>query len=100
MFGEKADAGARCDIAQPRGEHLRGACGRRDQAKQHLDRGGLARAVRPEKAKDLAASDPQREVGDGGLFSELLPQSVRLNRVLVHPASIAICARAESRRRG
>ena len=44
--------------------------GRRQQAGQHLHRRGLAAAVGPEKAEDLAALDLEADVVDGGEVAE------------------------------
>jgi hypothetical protein len=39
--------------------HVRGPRGDREQRREHLDHGGLARAVWPEEPEDLAVLDPQ-----------------------------------------
>ena len=46
-------------------EHARVARGRRDQAQQHPDRGGLARAVRPEEPEHGPARHREVEAVDG-----------------------------------
>ena len=46
-------------------EHARGAAGGIEQAGEHLQRGGLARAIRSEKAHELARLDAEADVIDG-----------------------------------
>ena len=45
----------------------------REQAAEHAERRRLARAIRPQKAKDLAAMDVERGVGDGREVAEFFP---------------------------
>ena len=79
MLGKKADARARRAIAERGAEHLSRAGCRLDQRQQHLDRGGLAGAVRPEEPEDLARTHAERQIrhGDGG--TELLAQLLGLD---------------------
>ena len=46
----------------------RGAGARRHEADHHVDARGLARAVGPQEAKDLALADRERELAHGELF--------------------------------
>ena len=59
----------------------RGARGGPQQAAQHPDRGGLARAIAAEEPEDLAARDVERQVVDGDELSESPAQSTHLDRV-------------------
>jgi hypothetical protein len=52
-----------------------GAAGRIDEAREHLERGGLARTVGPEEANELALGDVEGDVlGRGGLLELALEQ--------------------------
>ena len=79
VLGQKADARARGDISQGRAEEPALAARRRDEAQEHLDESGFARAVGAEEAKDLALAHVQREVGHGDLRSELFAEMARLD---------------------
>ncbi len=54
--------------------HLRAARGRLEQAAEHANGGGLARAVRSEKAEDFALSDFEIDPVDGHKIAEPLDQ--------------------------
>ena len=84
MLGKKADARADRAIAERRAQHVPRAGRRRDQRQQHLDRRGLAGAVRPEKAEDLAGAHLQRQIGHREGVAELLAQGVGLD----HPRTL------------
>ena len=56
-----------------------GAGGGREQAAEHADGGGLARAVRSEEAEDLAAPHGERNAGDGLERAEALLEVVHLD---------------------
>src|SRR6478672_7068229 len=54
--------------------HRRRSGCRPQQSAQHPDRGGLARAVAAEKAKDLAAAHVERQIVDGDEVAEAAGQ--------------------------
>src|SRR5262245_6647531 len=53
-----------------------------EQAAQHLDRGGLAGAVRPEQAVDLSVANVEAEIVNGSKVSEVSRQMLRADRDL------------------
>src|SRR5205085_10913209 len=55
-------------------EHAHLAAGGIEQTAQHLERGGLARAVRSEKTDDLAFADRERDRLDGWHVLEAAPK--------------------------
>ena len=59
------------------------AAARRKQAAQHAEGGGLAGAVGPEQAEDLAAAHLEVDVVDGGEGAEFLDQLLDLDHRLV-----------------
>ena len=73
-FGQIGDLLFDVNVAGGLAQHQHFAGGGEDQAQQGLDRGRLARAVRAEKAEDLAFVDVQADVVDGGDFFVLLDQ--------------------------
>ena len=78
-----ADAPAHLDVFFPAdglAEQLGRAFGRRQKAGQHLHGGGLAAAVRAEKAEDLALLDFEAHVIDRGEGAEALGEPVGFDR--------------------
>ena len=65
-------------------EHADAAAGHIGQAEHHQDGRGLARAVRPEQAEDLAASDRERNVVHGGDAAIALGQPLGLDDGVGH----------------
>jgi hypothetical protein len=59
-----------------------------DQAEEHLHRGRLSRAVRPEEAEDLALVDRQVEMVNYGLVLVRLDKLSGLNDDLAHFRSL------------
>ena len=55
------------------------AGGGQQDAAQHLERGGLARAVEPEEADDLATLDVEGEVANRRVLAVVLGQPLDLN---------------------
>ena len=55
--------------------------GRAQERGEHAHEGGLAGAVRPEEAEDLALLDDQVDAGDGGEVAEAPDEALRLDRV-------------------
>ena len=83
QLGQVADAPARLPVAERCAEHGAAvAGGRPGETEQQLDRGGLARAVRPEEAEHLAALDAHRQPGQGRRPPVALDQVDRLDRRL------------------
>ncbi len=101
---ERADAGQhRVDVPRHVGaEHARVARARRDEAEQHPDRGGLARAVRPEEPEHGAARHRQVEAVDGrsGDRKRLVRPCVSIARSGTRGARQRPLAAASSRRSG
>ena len=58
---------------------LDAAAGRAQQRGEHLDGGGLARAVRAEEGEDLALRDVEGDVVDGGEIAEAFDQMADRN---------------------
>ena len=58
------------------------AARRLDARRQHADGGGLARAVRPEQAENLAERHLERQIGERDV-AEDLPQPIRANPRLI-----------------
>ena len=54
------------------------------QAGKHFDSGGLARAIRPQKAEELARSNTERYIVHGGECAEAPRQAMCLNRRSFH----------------
>ena len=79
VFGKKADARAGRAIAERCAQHVPRAGRRLDQRQQHLDRRGLAGAVRAEEPEDLAGAHAQRQIGHRERRAELLAQRVGLD---------------------
>ncbi len=52
-------------VGHPVAEHVEVAAGRKDEPHHHLDGGGLARAVGPQQAEDLARPDLQAQPAHG-----------------------------------
>ena len=69
--------GMRASTSTPRDR--RGARGRREQAAQHADRRGLARAVGAEDAEDLAGADREADVVHGDDVAKALDQATDLD---------------------
>jgi hypothetical protein len=67
VLGQKANPRHGRSIAGRSTEHARATATGRDQPQQHLDRGALAGAVRPQKAKNLTSRHLQGEIVDGNL---------------------------------
>src|SRR4029453_6421521 len=65
----------------------RGAAGRRQESDQHSDRRCLSRAVRTEKAEDLASFHIERDVVDSGEIAEFPREVVDGNCEVSHAAS-------------
>ncbi len=61
-------------------EHLDAAGVGVRQAQNHVDRGGLARAVRAEEGHDLARSDGEVDAADGVDGAEALDDAPRVDR--------------------
>ena len=74
-----ADAAAQCLglLRDAQAQHFDLAFGRRQQAAQHADGGGLARAVRAEEAVDVRARHGQVDVVDRDQRAEALGQPAR-----------------------
>src|SRR6476646_2164968 len=82
---------ARCfqDRSDPTGGHVEvdiasaveggAARSRRDQSNEHAERGGLARTVGPEKARDRAGAQLQGEIIDGGDTVEAFGEAPELD---------------------
>ena len=79
-------AGERRLPRSPASFHLAG--GRFEQAAEHLDGGGFARAVRAEQSVDFAVSHLEVDVLDGGEIAEALGEMLRADGDL--PAQIAV----------
>ena len=77
----EADPLAGLDVARVdrTAEEQRLAVAARQQAGQHLHRGGLAAAVRAQEAEDLAALDAEADVVDGGEVAEAAREPARLD---------------------
>ena len=90
----RRSASACCGTAQP--QHFDLACGRRQQAAQHADGGGLAGAVGPEEAVDVRARHVEVDVVDRDQGAEALGQAARADREVVsgvaHVASLELDA--------
>ena len=67
VLGQKADPRHRHRIAGRPAQHACVAAAGRDQPQQHLDRGALAGAIWPQKAKNLTPRHLQSEIVDGDL---------------------------------
>ena len=65
-------------------EHADGAGGHLGQAQHHQNGRGLAGAVRPEQAEDLAAPDRERDVVHGRDAAVALGQTLRLDDGVAH----------------
>src|SRR4029077_17969480 len=61
----------RLPSAQPRGAVAQVAAGRLEEAGYDVERRGLARAVRPDQADDLALAHLEIEIGDGNKAAEM-----------------------------
>jgi hypothetical protein len=85
VLGQEAEPRARRDRAESGAEHRRLAGAGLDQAEQHLERGGLARAVGTQETEDLSRPHGQGEIGDGELVPEALAQPAGLDYGLGHP---------------
>jgi len=72
---ERRDAGLRVAAEQPDA-----AGGRPDEAEHHPQRGGLARAVRPEIAEDVARQDRQVDAADRHEVAVVLDEPADLDR--------------------
>ena len=72
VFGQHPDAALQLNRAQPHIQtaNLRFTARRRQQARQYLDCGGLARAVRSEERADGPRGHFEVQVVDGGEFPE------------------------------
>src|SRR5262249_28282205 len=68
LLGQVADALVLADVGGGLADEEGIALGGEEQAEQQLDRGGLAGAVGPEQAEDLAAADLDVEGPQGGLL--------------------------------
>ena len=75
-------------------EHARPARGGGEQAAEHADGGGLARAVAAQQAEHLAFPHGEAEVVDGGEGAEALDQPVDLDDVGHRPTARSSPARA------
>ena len=71
MLGEEPDSFSCGWVTQRLAEQGCRARRGKDQAQQHFDRSGLARAVGPQKAKDLSLLDAQGKVFDGDVVAHL-----------------------------
>ena len=60
--------------------------GRRDEFRQHVETGGLARAVRPDQRVDRPALDAERNVADRAEIAEALAEAFR-DENIVHAHS-------------
>ena len=79
VFRQEAHAATRFSIAKRSAEQGRAPRGRRHQAKQHFDRGGLACAVWAEEAKNLAVRDLQGQATHGKVIAIRLSQRLRFD---------------------
>ena len=64
--------------------HPRLAAADLGEAEQHQDGGGLAGAIRPEQAENLARRDGKRHAVDRGRIAVVLGEAVRLDDGVVH----------------
>src|SRR5215831_5998470 len=79
VFRKKTDLATSWHVPAGLPENSRFARGGLHQPEKHFDRRALARPIRPEKAKNLATRDIEREVANGNLIAKNLPQSTRTN---------------------
>ena len=89
VLRQEADVLAALRGAGRTAEQERLTARRRQEPEQHAQRGGLARAVRPEQPEHRALGDVERHRVDGGLdapgpgVAEILPQAVDADGDLV-----------------
>ena len=95
VLGKVADAPPTVEIADGPAEDLGAAGGREDQLHQQLERGGLARAVRAEKAEDLAGLDRERQAVERAVRA-LAPEA---DRVVLRELSVSMAAACSSEHR-
>lgn len=80
MFRQKADPCTGLAVAQwPAQKSCLAGC-RRRQSKKHFDRCRFSCAIWPEKAKDFASSNLERQIGDCDIVAKLLTQAACINR--------------------
>ena len=79
-LGQVADLRADGSVAEGSPKDAARAPGGSGQAQQQLDRGRLARTVRPEETDELAAPDGQAEPVEGGRAAKGLDDPVELDR--------------------
>ena len=93
VLRQETDALARARVLHLTPEDSGPAAGRTNEAGQHLDRGGLARAVRTQKSEDVPALDLERNAlhGHDPAHEESLPEylveSFHGNQGLAHVAN-------------
>src|SRR5690349_2129060 len=92
VLGEEANACARRAAADRLAEHLGVALVGRDEGQQHLDRRGLAGAVRSEEAEDLSGIDGERQVIDGKRLAKRLAEPAGVDDASGHWREFAIAS--------
>ena len=84
VLGQEAHLRARAAMTERRAEQLAVAGGRLDQPQEHLERRGLARAVRPQESEHLAPADLERQLRNRYLGAELLAEAAGLDDGAAH----------------